>query len=317
MTDQPFGLDGVLNDLAQKLVHDSRDWAVYRFDAWLYGIFVGWDCEKAHEHDETCDNGDAMQDVAGRHNWGPDTVARLRRARSSVRNASAMAAEIHRLRAQAREYGELAARRESELIALRAKLAREERAHGETIDDRDHFHDMADKLAYAVAPEEVIGEHSSMNCPWENALDLITPMAEVEKLREELERQTALAEQGARANRELSRLRAELAAVRTKVVVTEADEIVACCPDHGSRNTAWMHCHCDVADDMRRRAALPAAVEAHVVAHDSDDPEHVDDCPGGTRPCGHDDYHDPHEWADRPGTWCPGISYADDEASQP
>ncbi|MFJ4682013.1 hypothetical protein [Streptomyces sp. NPDC088789] len=22
--------------------------------------------------------------------------------------------------------------------------------------------------------------------------------------------------------------------------------------------------------------------------------------------CGHDDYHAPHEWADRPGTWCPG-----------
>ena len=33
----------------------------------------------------------------------------------------------------------------------------------------------------------------------------------------------------------------------------------------------------------------------------------------GTGPCGHDDYHDPHEWADRPGVWCPGISYADDE----
>jgi hypothetical protein len=32
----------------------------------------------------------------------------------------------------------------------------------------------------------------------------------------------------------------------------------------------------------------------------------------GTRQCGHDDYHDAHEWADRPGVWCPGISYADD-----
>ncbi|MYR84042.1 hypothetical protein GTY41_03560 [Streptomyces sp. SID685] len=121
MTDQPFDLDGVLNDLAQKLVHDSRDWAVYRFDAWLYGIFVGWDCEKAHEHDETCDNGDAMQDVAGRHNWGPDTVARLRRARSSVRNASAMAAEIHRLRA------ELAAEQAQHAYTLRQRNNRSER----------------------------------------------------------------------------------------------------------------------------------------------------------------------------------------------
>ncbi|MGW1160406.1 hypothetical protein ACWD48_19740 [Streptomyces sp. NPDC002519] len=33
----------------------------------------------------------------------------------------------------------------------------------------------------------------------------------------------------------------------------------------------------------------------------------------GTRQCGHDDYHDAHEWADRPGVWCPGVSYADDE----
>lgn len=26
----------------------------------------------------------------------------------------------------------------------------------------------------------------------------------------------------------------------------------------------------------------------------------------GSRRCGHDDYHDPREWADRPGVWCPG-----------
>lgn len=71
----------------------------------------------------------------------------------------------------------------AEVRRLRDALAREERLHGDTIDDRDRFHDAADKLAYAVAPEEVIGEHSSMNDPWENALDLITPKAEVDKLR--------------------------------------------------------------------------------------------------------------------------------------
>lgn len=31
--------------------------------------------------------------------------------------------------------------------------------------------------------------------------------------------------------------------------------------------------------------------------------------PSGTKPCGHDDYHDAHEWADRPHVWCPGIGY--------
>lgn len=73
----------------------------------------------------------------------------------------------------------------TQLDTAERQLQRLDRALGETIDDRDHFHEMADKLAYAVAPEEVIGEHSSMNCPWENALDLITPMADVAKLRQE------------------------------------------------------------------------------------------------------------------------------------
>ncbi|GAA3852070.1 hypothetical protein GCM10023084_02830 [Streptomyces lacrimifluminis] len=74
----------------------------------------------------------------------------------------------------------------AEVRRLRTVLAAEERSHGDTIDDRDQAHEIADKLAYAVAPEGVIGEHSSMNCPWTNALDLITPKAEVDKLRAEL-----------------------------------------------------------------------------------------------------------------------------------
>lgn len=85
-------------------------------------------------------------------------------------------------------YDQLEAERDELRIKLAAaeKHARElDRALGETIDDRDRTEEAADKLAYAVAPIEVIGEHSSMNCPWENALDLITPMAEVDKLRDE------------------------------------------------------------------------------------------------------------------------------------
>jgi hypothetical protein len=71
----------------------------------------------------------------------------------------------------------------AEVRRLREALVREERLHGDTIDDRDRFHEVADQLAYAVAPEEVIGEHSSMNCPWTNAYELITPKVEVDKLR--------------------------------------------------------------------------------------------------------------------------------------
>lgn len=29
----------------------------------------------------------------------------------------------------------------------------------------------------------------------------------------------------------------------------------------------------------------------------------------GTQPCGHDDYHSPHPWHERPNVWCPGIGY--------
>lgn len=78
---------------------------------------------------------------------------------------------------------EIALGLKAEVDRLRAEADREERLHGDTIDDRDRASDMADKLAYAVAPEEVIGEHTADNSPWANALDLITPKAEVDKLR--------------------------------------------------------------------------------------------------------------------------------------
>ncbi|MGP3737973.1 hypothetical protein ACTWJ9_33220 (plasmid) [Streptomyces sp. GDS52] len=32
----------------------------------------------------------------------------------------------------------------------------------------------------------------------------------------------------------------------------------------------------------------------------------------GVQQCGHDDYHDPHEWHDKPHLWCPGHSAAGD-----
>ena len=50
----------------------------------------------------------------------------------------------------------------------------EERAHIKTIEQRDAYHDWADKLADAAADHfgEEIGEHSNLNNPWENALEL-------------------------------------------------------------------------------------------------------------------------------------------------
>lgn len=67
-----------------------------------------------------------------------------------------------------------------QLIAENAKL---DKACDEVMRERDGLHDALDQFAQAVAPEDVIGEHSSGNNPWANALDLLTPMAEVDKLR--------------------------------------------------------------------------------------------------------------------------------------
>ncbi len=98
-------------------------------------------------------------------------------------------------------------RAQAEIDELKTKLATAERQNreldrslDEVIGERDNCHDIADKLAYAVAPEEVIGEHSSHNCPWQNALDLITPMAEVDQLRQDVaEYEKALSPDGAKS----------------------------------------------------------------------------------------------------------------------
>jgi hypothetical protein len=63
-----------------------------------------------------------------------------------------------------------------------AKLARQRAA--KLRNERDAWHDWADSLAYKVAPVEVLGRHGEEGrFPWSDALDLITPAAEVEKLR--------------------------------------------------------------------------------------------------------------------------------------
>lgn len=44
-----------------------------------------------------------------------------------------------------------------------------------TIDERDRYHEIADSLALAISQHfrVEIGEHSSMNCPWDVALDVM------------------------------------------------------------------------------------------------------------------------------------------------
>lgn len=60
-------------------------------------------------------------------------------------------------------------------------------------------------------------------------------------------------------------------------------------------------------DPPHVRAVRPVPAASEDTTETDDEPE------TGTRQCGHDDYHDPHEWADRPGIWCPGHSITDTE----
>lgn len=54
-------------------------------------------------------------------------------------------------------------------------LANEEKAHETSLEDRDRYHEMADLLAAAIGKHfgADIGEHSSGNCPWKRALEVI------------------------------------------------------------------------------------------------------------------------------------------------
>lgn len=56
---------------------------------------------------------------------------------------------------------------------LRKIIDNLDRSLGQTIDERDRYHRIADMLANAIAEHfgVDIGEHSSANCPWTNALD--------------------------------------------------------------------------------------------------------------------------------------------------
>lgn len=74
-----------LEGLQRLIATSSRDWGEHRVDAWLWAVLVGWDCEETHEHDELCDNGAAMREMAARHGWDDETVAKARRYRAAVK----------------------------------------------------------------------------------------------------------------------------------------------------------------------------------------------------------------------------------------
>lgn len=65
--------------LRRIIATSSNDWSLHPGDAWLYGIVIGWDTDP---DDVILDPGEdpesAMQEVAARHGWCEDAVARLR-----------------------------------------------------------------------------------------------------------------------------------------------------------------------------------------------------------------------------------------------
>ena len=73
---------------------------------------------------------------------------------------------IDRLRAAEAERDELKAR-------LKHDYEEHEQSDLEMIRERDRLEEVADALAYAIGTEEEIGEHSNLNNPWENALELV------------------------------------------------------------------------------------------------------------------------------------------------
>ena len=72
----------------------------------------------------------------------------------------------------------------SELYRLRSENNQLQARVAEVCGERDAWHDWADTLAYKVAPVEVLGRHGEKGkFPWHDALELITPAAEVAALR--------------------------------------------------------------------------------------------------------------------------------------
>lgn len=118
-----------------------------------------------------------------------------------------------------------------EVERLTAEAEKDYVAVGELIDERDAREALLDEFAGAVAPISVIGEHSSGNDPWLNALDLVTSHDEVEKLRAEVERLTAALTavdqdaQEARMERDEAKAKAAMIAQERDYVVNQRDEL--------------------------------------------------------------------------------------------
>jgi hypothetical protein len=116
-------------------------------------------------------HGDTHGDILRELEW---QVAEQRAEADALRN------RIDVLEPPVQNYNRTLARAEAaeaSVARLTEALRAEQQAHEQTVAERDNAQEWADKLAYAVASEDVIGEHTNMNEPWANALKLLADAA--------------------------------------------------------------------------------------------------------------------------------------------
>ncbi|MFI0233144.1 hypothetical protein [Streptomyces sp. NPDC017086] len=77
----------VLSWLQAAVAASQRDYANDPYDAYIFGVLAGWECEENHEHGPTCKGQTLMSTLAKTHGWREDYVARLREHRAIVRAA--------------------------------------------------------------------------------------------------------------------------------------------------------------------------------------------------------------------------------------
>ncbi|MEU9703035.1 hypothetical protein [Streptomyces sp. NPDC047981] len=79
------GVHNTLLVLRSRMKTDSRDWAANQADAWLYAVLIGWDCEQQHDHTDDC--AQLLEEVAAKHSWSAERVARIRKFRATLAKA--------------------------------------------------------------------------------------------------------------------------------------------------------------------------------------------------------------------------------------
>lgn len=142
--------------------------AVCYGDGWT----TAWPCKTALRHGESVFTPE-HQAIRARD----DMPALLAEVKLLATITGQQHAEIDRIRRERTEARARVAELEQQLARLTKDYTAEERLHAQTIAERDSALTMADRLAAALAPADVIGEHSDGNDPWQNALDYAAPSA--------------------------------------------------------------------------------------------------------------------------------------------